>query len=339
MRGSLWLIAILTALGLSVSIGLVAHYGVTAVGDAVGVAGWSGVAAVILCHLFPLALCALAWRALLPTPPAGVARFIWFRVARDAGGSLLCMLPAGGEMLGIRTMRLAGVELGLAAASTVVDVMIELSAQVVFVLAGLTAVIVAGTSRALVGWALTGLAAMLPVLIAFALAQRSGLFQLLEHLAEKLARSRNWLVPGQTVGIHDHIRRLYAERSRVLRASGIHLVAWFIGIGEAGAALYLLGVPLDLGSLLALESLSYALRSATFFVPAAIGVQEGGYVALGALFGIGPDAALALSFLKRSRELTLGAVGIAAWQIAESGRAWQRVRARANTVAEKAGAS
>jgi hypothetical protein len=84
--------------------------------------------------------------------------------------------------------------------------------------------------------------------------------------------------------------------------------------------------PLSLAAVLVLESLSYALRSAAFFVPAAAGVQEGGYVLLGGLFGLGPDVALALSLLKRGRELILGMLGLLLWQAAESGRWLNRAR-------------
>lgn len=37
-----------------------------------------------------------------------------------------------------------------------------------------------------------------------------------------------------------------------------------------------------------------AVRSAGFAVPGALGVQEGGFILVGGLFGVGPDLALAL---------------------------------------------
>ena len=73
-----------------------------------------------------------------------------------------------------------------------------------------------------------------------------------------------------------------------------------------------------------LESLAYALRSGAFFVPGAAGVQEGGYVLLGAALGIGPEFALALSLLKRGREIVLGRAALALWQWLEGWR-WRGV--------------
>jgi len=62
-----------------------------------------------------------------------------------------------------------------------------------------------------------------------------------------------------------------------------------------------------------LESLTQALRAAAFPVPSALGVHEGGFTVLGALFGIPPEAALALSFVKRVPDLAIGLPGLLAW--------------------------
>jgi hypothetical protein len=56
-------------------------------------------------------------------------------------------------------------------------------------------------------------------------------------------------------------------------------------------------------------------------VPNAVGVQEGAYLVLGSLFGLAPETVLALSLLKRVRDLTLGLPALLAWQILEARRA------------------
>ena len=43
----------------------------------------------------------------------------------------------------------------------------------------------------------------------------------------------------------------------------------------------------------------HAVRGAAFAVPGALGAQEGGLIVLCAIFGVPPDAALALSLVKR----------------------------------------
>lgn len=307
------------ALGAGVTLALILYFGVAGIAAALAVAGWSGLAAITLYHLVPLALCGLAWRAQLRHPPAGVLRYIWFRWTRDAGGDLLCAVPAAGELLGMRAMALAGVDLALAAASTVVDLTLEMAGQVAFAFLGLAILMAERPQDGRIYWALAGLAVIVALIGAFALAQRLGLIRILERFAQKAAE-RGSLARALGSGVHDRIAAIYADRPRLLRAFAIHFAAWIIGIGEAAIALVMLGAPLALAAVLVLESLSYALRSAAFFVPAAAGVQEGGYVLLGGLFGLGPDVALALSLLKRGRELILGTLGLLLWQAVESGR-------------------
>jgi hypothetical protein len=47
-------------------------------------------------------------------------------------------------------------------------------------------------------------------------------------------------------------------------------------------------------------------------------VQEGGYLLLGGALGLTPDQALALSLLRRLRELTLGGIGLVLWRATRS---------------------
>jgi len=76
--------------------------------------------------------------------------------------------------------------------------------------------------------------------------------------------------------------------------------------------------------ILAIESLLYAVRSVAFLVPNALGIQEGAYVLLGAAFGLPPEMALALSLLKRARDLVLGIPALLLWQFVEGRRLWVR---------------
>lgn len=313
-------------LGAGVTLALILYFGFAGILAALAVAGWSGLALITLYHLVPLALCGLAWRAQRRRPAASTLRYVWFRWTRDAGGDLLCAMPAAGELLGMRAMALAGLDFALAAASTVVDLTLEMAAQVAFALLGLAILIAERPEDGRIYWSLAGLAVIVMLMAAFALAQRLGLLRLVERLAQKIAADRGWLTQGLGAGVHDRIAAIYADRPRVVRAFAIHFAAWVSGIGEAAIALVMLGAPLSLAAVLVLESLSYALRSAAFFVPAAAGVQEGGYVLLGGLFGLGPDVALALSLLKRGRELILGTLGLLLWQAAESGRWLGRAR-------------
>jgi hypothetical protein len=104
----------------------------------------------------------------------------------------------------------------------------------------------------------------------------------------------------------------------------LHLGAWIANASEAWLVLRLAGRPLGFGAVLAMEGLLYAVRSAAFAVPNAVGVQEGAYILLGAGFGVTPETALALSLLKRGRDLVIGLPTLIAWQLAEGRHFWLR---------------
>jgi hypothetical protein len=63
-------------------------------------------------------------------------------------------------------------------------------------------------------------------------------------------------------------------------------------------------------------------------------VQEGAYVLLGAGFGLTPEMSLALSLLKRARDLAIGLPAIAIWQAIESNRLWRRRNAARARISE-----
>jgi hypothetical protein len=53
-------------------------------------------------------------------------------------------------------------------------------------------------------------------------------------------------------------------------------------------------------------------------------VQEAGFILVSGLFGISPDTAIALSMVKRARELLVGLPGLVAWQWSEGRRLVKR---------------
>jgi len=97
---------------------------------------------------------------------------------------------------------------------------------------------------------------------------------------------------------------------------------------EIWIALRLAGTPLAFSAVIVIESLLYAIRTVAFAIPNAVGVQEGAYIVLGAAFGLTPEMALALSLLKRARDLAIGLPALGVWQAVEGGRLWRRLTPR-----------
>lgn len=71
------------------------------------------------------------------------------------------------------------------------------------------------------------------------------------------------------------------------------MLGWILRTGKVGIALHFLGPSISLLEAFMLESIGQAIRSSTFIIPGAYGVQEGGYIFLGSLVGLGPEIGLA----------------------------------------------
>jgi putative membrane protein len=315
--------------GLAVGIYLVLDYGLGEVSNALLAAGWWGLAAVTIAHLAAIALCGLAWCVLLvgDPPPHAFLTFFWARFLRDGVNNLIGIVPCAGEVAGARELTWRGIPAGVAGATTVIDVTTELLSQLLFTLLGLAVLVAEQPGADSTWWASGGLAVATIVIMGFVLAQRNGLFQFLESLPARLGLLQLW--DNEAALLHAAIQEIYSQHGRIVASIATHLVAWFARCVEALIALYLMGSSLPIVDVIALEALVYALRTVAFVVPSAVGVQEGGYVVIGALFGLNPEVALALSLLKRAREVVLGFPALIAWQLLETHRLWRKIGTRA----------
>jgi hypothetical protein len=98
----------------------------------------------------------------------------------------------------------------------------------------------------------------------------------------------------------------------------IHFAGWIASAIGAWIAFHLIGANLDLAAVVAMEALVCAARSAGSLIPNALGVQEAAYAVLAPLFGIGAEFGLAVSLLKRARDMAIGVPILLIWQAAES---------------------
>ena len=110
------------------------------------------------------------------------------------------------------------------------------------------------------------------------------------------------------------INALYDRPWRILGGVALHLCAWIASGAGVWLALKVAGISVSLSGILALESLVGAVRTAAFFAPMGVGVQEATYALIGPLFGLGPDLALAISLIKRARDLVIGVPALILWQ-------------------------
>ena len=319
--------------GFALAICLFVYYGLEAIGTAFAAAGWSGLAVLCGVHLVSVLLCALAWQALLvQTPPRSLLAFVWARWLRDSTGNLLALLPTAGEVIAARELTFHGVRLSLAGATTIIDLTIEILSQLLFTLLGLGFLLAHRPFTAGVWWAVGGLALAMVAVAGFVKAQRNGLLRILKKLPAQLGLQRRFASLVGLARIDAAIQQIYRHPVRIAMSIALHFAAWLAAAAETWLGLKLMGYPLGFTDALVIESLVFALRTATFVVPWAAGVQESGYLMLGALFGLRPDVSLALALLKRAREIVIGLPALLIWQGSEyrrflrgSDRFWRRM--------------
>jgi putative membrane protein len=313
--------AILAAMGVALALYLVRYVGWHAVLSAAGAIGWTGFALFCLGALGLFVVLGAAWQVLMPAALAPRLRvLIGARLVRDAAAEVLPLSQLGGIALGVRAAILQGVSTPLAAASMIVDVTTEMLAQIAYAVLGIAILLrrVPPSSQvaSLTSACVTGLLlAAVAVALFISLQRRGG--HITAGFARKLLRSA-----GHTfAGVGRALVTIYRSPSRVVLSSALHLAAW-VGSGTVvWFGFRLMGARIDLPAALAIESLVYAIRSVGAFVPNALGVQEGAYLVLGPLFGVSPEVALAISMLKRARDVAIGVPVLLSWQAAEGRRA------------------
>ena len=320
---------LLALLGLALIIGFTTWLGAGAVTRAVLSVGFGGFALLVLWQLVSDVVLAVAWRIGCPRPTLdiGIGRLLLARMVREAGITCLPFSQIGGILIGMRaTCFGAGRTLAwpTAAAANIVDITAEIIGQVGFVLLGLVFLIDRRPDTNLVGPVGLGMILGMAAICGFIWAQRraGGLFRRgAGFLSQRLTGQ---FLSGRMLGgielLQERINSFYARPGRIAAAALVHLTGWIGSAVWVWLAYRLLGAPISLGSALAIEGVASGILSVSFLMPAALGVQEAAYVALGSLFGLDPHLSFGLSLLRRGRDLAIGIPTLLAWQWMEVAR-------------------
>ncbi|MEE8200610.1 MAG: lysylphosphatidylglycerol synthase domain-containing protein [Candidatus Acidoferrales bacterium] len=304
--------------GLALATGIVAWYGFDEIGAALGRAGgrllWLGPF-----HLLPLLLGCWAWLTLFPTERRPAFRL--GIVASWIGISINWLLPVaqvGGEIAKAIWLARRGVPGGLAGASAVVDKTVQAATQALIALLGVGLLIIEFDGTRLVPAALGFSLVLLGLLYAFYRVQTGGFFSKLAESARFSARGATlMLLVGGAEQLDSGLREIHAAPMRVVASVLWRLLSRLTLAGEIWLALNFMGHRIGWMEALLLESLGQTVRAASFAIPGAYGVQEGGYVLLGGLVGLPPELGIAVSLAKRMRELVVGLPGLLVWQLSE----------------------
>jgi len=276
--------------------------------------GW-GIGLIIAQEIFAYAANTLGWYLAFAAPRPRIPWRVLLaaRIAGDAVNYLTPTAGLGGEVVRGRMLRGYATPTVLASSVTV-GKLSQFAGQVCFVvLAGawvLPSLTLDPTIRQAIGVTMT---LFVGLTLASVVAQRRGLFGPLLRLVRR------------TGFVHRHARlaqRLHdldAEMARYhldgsiafLRSAAAFALGWACGLIEVALILWLLGIPVQPATVVAIEVLSIVLDAALFFVPAKAGTQEAGKVLIFTLLGLDPAQGLSFGLLRRVRELTWSVVGLA----------------------------
>jgi putative membrane protein len=311
------------ASGLAALIALVVIEGAGSLAALFSHAGWILLLLVPL-QLLPMLCDVMGWHALI-VAPVRLGRLFLIACIRQAINRLLPVASVGGEIVAVRLLRRERVGGISAAASLVVELMLGLVAQYLFVALGALCLFArVGNAGPRVRQALLlGLAVSLPPLILMIIVLRHGrVFLRMEQTARRFFGGwlSDELLADHGARLDDEVRGIFTGSMRAGRSLLWQLGGYIVGASEVWFALRWLGHPVSVSDALVLESLTQAAKSIFFMVPAALGVQEAGLMGVGLLLGLTPDVALALSLAKRMREVVFGVPALLAWQWLEIAR-------------------
>jgi putative membrane protein len=314
-------ISILLALfGLLLGTLLVGWFGFGRVLDAVLSVSLAGFTLLCGWQLVLFGINGAAWDATMPGPGwRRLGVMIWGRMVRDSAGNCLPFSQLGGFVAGIRAVATLGIGARVATASTVVDLTAEFLAQIVFAAQGMLILLAYGTDFPLAVPMTIALAIALGTCVVFIWMQRRGISPL-AGLSRRIAGNRFSGAQDRIDALQAELTEIYKSPKGVILSFVTHWIGW-IGTGIGGwIAFHLLGVPITLIDALAIEGLLHAVLAMAFLVPGYAGIQEAAYAGIGSLFGLPPEISIAVSLLRRSRDIAVGIPILIGWQLIEMRR-------------------
>ena len=307
------------ALGACVLWLVLSHFDLALVRQALTRAGFGGLALVILAGLVAELVLAVGIIPLLPRP-VPLAIVFAARQLRDSSSDVLPITQVGGVAFAARAFVLAGLGALEASACVIADLTTETFAQGLYVLVGVAAslsllhrnTLLAPWTGAMLGGALfLSIASLL-----FAVLQLNG-----SRWAEKIGGKLFSATTGHAQNFSAAVHAIYRNRARVALSILLQFAGWIASGLWLWVVLAVMDLRPSLWSAIAIQALVEGLRSATVFIPAAIGIQEAGYAAVAPVFGLPPEIGLAVSLLRRARDILVAVPVLLVWQLIETRRA------------------
>lgn len=281
--------------------------------------GFVGVAAVIAIFALSFLGDSVSWALIFTSLPPSIR---WFRrlfFVRLAGEAFNNVVPAGG-FAGepVKAMLLKsryGIDVTEASASIVMARTVNMVALIGFLLVGLVFTVLSDAlSPAIKGAAALGLILLgIGTVLLFAMQRLRVSSWLLRRFSARRWAAR---LAGALAVAEDLDHRFVTFYTRhPMRLSASLVLAfgnWLLGAVEIYVSFLFFGHPIGWSDAWMIEALIQMVRSAVFFIPLAIGAQDGVMVLIvSAVTGV-PPLGLACAALRRMREVTWIALGLIA---------------------------
>ena len=258
---------------------------------------------------------AISWKYLILNLPPGISlnRLFWLRLGGESLNQLTPAASLGGEPFKAARLQAGGVPLDAATASVVIHKGILVLGLTLYIFLGLAlAPVFLPTAVAHFKFLSLGALALAAAGITFVVVQRQGPCGFGVRFLTRLGWCPGILKEkeGFLADLDTAMSRFYREYpSRAALAFTLVFLSWLLHAVEVYLMFWLLGHPISWGLALCLDALAMLFTAMGFFIPAAVGVQEGGNILLALGFNLGFTLGAAFSVLRRIREafwLSLG---------------------------------
>ena len=236
---------------------------------------------------------------------------------RWAGEAINVLTPTayvGGEPVKAYILKRYGVSLQDGLASVIVGKTVMTMAQVIFLVFG----IIAATNffspdSYLILTVFIAVIISIPLMYGFFVWQKKGLFTSVSNLLHRFKFKIEFLIKNKEKieSLDGKIRYFYRYRKKRFYISLMYyFLGWMAGLIEVYTILYLLGQEVTFLQALTIESIIQLLKSCSFFIPASLGVIEGGGIIVFTAIGLSAETGLAYTIFRRLRELIWAGMGL-----------------------------
>lgn len=262
----------------------------------------------------------ISWHLLFPVdriPPfRELSLSLWIGRAIN---TLLPVASIGGEIAKARLLMLWGRGGVDASASVLVDKTVQALALVPWAIIGTALLVTLAIDNELAILIMLGTFLLGLGIVGFVIIQRAGLFGFITRFVGKFHTSDGWgKITSNAQEVDSVVKEIYGNKKRFLVSILWRTIGLIWQTSEVWLACYLLGHPIGLIEALMLKSLTSIITDIAFVIPNGYGIQEGGYIMLGALIGLTPELSLAISLATRIRELIVDLPGLLCWHHIEA---------------------